>query len=205
MTSFLFHFFAKFVKWQHFLVPNSSEAHLLPKIAQSLLTSFTELNLYFSRKYLGFTLVQEMLLFHEFCKKKIVKLSLPVDDEWCTTTCSSMTKANKSLRVWTWKASEKFSDTSLKLRMSSVKLELVAFGLLTSSSHIFHEARFYESTTFWSSIHLICCCCSFWWTPLTILLENSLNWKLSKLKVFKVESAKIESCQNCHNWKLLSC
>ena len=58
------------------------------------------------------------------------------------------------------------------------------------------------------------------------LLENSLNWKLSKLKVLrlkvaktegcqnwklpklklpKLKVAKIESFQNCQNWKLLSC
>ena len=37
------------------------------------------------------------------------------------------------------------------------------------------------------------------------LLENSLNWKLSKLKVLKLKVAKAEgcqNCQNCQNWKL---
>ena len=63
------------------------------------------------------------------------------------------------------------------------------------------------------SIQLICCSCSSCWDPFKILLENSLNWKLSKLKVLKLKVAKTEgcqswscqNCQNCQNWKLLSC
>ena len=65
------------------------------------------------------------------------------------------------------------------------------------------------------SIQSICCCscsCSSWINS-KILLENSRNWKLSKLKVVRIECcqkcklpklqvAKIASCQNCKLPKL---
>ena len=44
------------------------------------------------------------------------------------------------------------------------------------------------------SIQSICCSC---WIVSKFLLENSQNWKLSKLKVVRIESCQIVSCQNC--------
>ena len=60
---------------------------------------------------------------------------------------------------------------------------------------------------------ICCCCCCSSWINSKNLLENSRNWKLSKLKVVRIEScqkcklpklqvAKIASCQNCKLPKL---